>query len=199
MVSITHCLEEASPLPSASTGRDLPGADASVGNASAPLDPSSRCNAACLASRHCQSMPCIKGRMRSETMFQWSLDGGLSVITNFGLWKSYGGIISDSCSNRGEELSPKRRGKPTWQVRSSPGCWVQTVWSWKPLSWTGARGSSLASSISLVAMSNRMGCCIAIGSTLLISERLTKRSQDEVTLSSDSAWEPAMCHTFRCM
>ena len=39
----------------------------------------------------------------------------------------------------------------------------------------------------------------AIGSTLLTSERLTKRSQDEVTLSSDSVWEPAMCHTFRRM
>ena len=46
-------------------------------------------------------------------MFQWSLDGGLRVITNFGLWKSSWGIISDSYSNRGEELSLKRRGKAT--------------------------------------------------------------------------------------
>ena len=199
MVSITRCLEESSPLPSASTGRDFPGVDASVGDASAPSYPSSRCNAACLASRRCWSVPCIKGRTRSETMFQWSLDGGLRVIANFGLWKSSWGIISDSYSNRGEELLPKRRGKPTQRVRSSPGCWVQTVWSLKPLSWTGAGGSSLAISISLVATSNRTGCCIATGSTLLISERLTKRSQDEVTLSSDSVWEPAMCHTFRRM
>ena len=113
MVSIARCLEEASLLPPASTGRDLPGADASVGDASAPSDSPSRRNAACLASHCCQSVPCIKGRMRSEAMFQWSLDGGLRVIANFRLWKSSWGIISDSYSNRGEELSPKRWGKPT--------------------------------------------------------------------------------------
>ena len=138
IVSITHCLDEASPLSSASTRRDLPGADASVRDTSAPSDPSSRPKAVCLASRRCRSLPCIKGRMRSESVFQWSSDGGLRVITNFGLWKSSGGIISESYSNRGEELLPKRWGKPTRRVRSSLGCWIQTVWSLKPLSWTGA-------------------------------------------------------------
>ena len=83
VLSITHCLGKASPLPSASTGRDFSGADASVGDASAPSDPSSRHNAACLASHSCWSMLCVKGRMRSETMFQWSLDGGLRVIATF--------------------------------------------------------------------------------------------------------------------
>ena len=51
----------------------------------------------------------------------------------------------------------------------------------------------------LEATSNKMGCCTTTGSTLLISERPTKRSQDEASLSSDSAWELAMCHTCRCM
>ena len=111
IVSITHCWDEASLLSSASIGRDSPGADSSVGDTSASSNPSSRCNTACLASCCCRSWPCIKGRTRSEAVFQWSLDGGLRVIANFGLWKSSGGIISESYSNRGEELSLKRWGQ----------------------------------------------------------------------------------------
>ena len=89
VVSITCCLgrtlppEGTSLLPSASTLRDFPGADTSIGDASAPSDLSSCCSATCLASRRCQSVPCIKGRMRSETMFQWSLDGGLRFTAIF--------------------------------------------------------------------------------------------------------------------
>ena len=196
---MTHCRDEASWLSSAFLGRDSLGTDTSIGDTSTPSDPSSRRNTACLASHRSQSWSCTTGRTRSEAVFQWSLDGGLRVITNFGLWKSSGGIISGTYSNRGEELSPRRRGKPTRQVRSSPGCWVQMVWSLKPLSWAGAGGSSLTSSISLLAMSNRTGCCRATGSMLLTSERLTKRSRDEVILSSDSVWEPALCHSFKRM
>ena len=197
VMSITHCRDEASRLSSAFLGRDSPGADTADGDTSTPSDPSSRCNTACLASRRSQSWSCITGGRRSEAVFQWSLDGGLRVIANFGLWKSSGGIISETYSNRGEELSPRRWGKPTWRVRSSPGCWVQMVWSLKPLSWAGAGGSSLTSSISLLAMSNRTGCCRATRSTLLTSEGLTKRSRDEVILPSDSVWEPALCHSFK--
>ena len=110
IVSITHCWDEASVLSSASIGRDSLGVDSTVGDTSAPSDPSSRRNAACLASCRSQSRSCITGRMRSEAVFQWSLDSGLRVIANFGLWKSSRGIISGSYSNRGEELSPKRQG-----------------------------------------------------------------------------------------
>ena len=199
IMSITRCRDEASWLSSAFLGRDSPGADTAGGDTSTPSDPSSRCNTTCLASRRSWSWSCTMGRTRSEAVFQWSLDGGLRVIANFRHWKSSGGIISGTYSNRGEELSPTRWGKPTRQVRSSPGCWVQIVWSLKPLSWAGAGGSSLTSSISLLAMSNRTGCCRATGSMLLISEGLTKRSQDEVILSSDSVWELALCHSFKCM
>ena len=199
IMSITRCWDEASRLSSAFLGRDLPGADTTIGDTSTPSDPSSRCNTACLASCCSWSWSCTTGRTRSEAVFQWSLDGGLRVITNFGLWKSSGGIISGTYSNRGEELSPKRWGKLTQQVRSSPGCWVQRVWSLKPLSWAGAGGSSLTSSISLLAMSNRMGCCRVTGRMLLTSEGLTKRSRDEVILSSDSVWEPTLCHSFKRM
>ena len=45
--------------------------------------------------------------MRSEVVFQWSLDGGLRVIANFGLWKSSIGIASGMNSNSGGELLPK--------------------------------------------------------------------------------------------
>ena len=177
----------------------LAGVDSAVGDTSAPADPTSRCNAACLASCHSRSWSCATGSTRSEAVFQWSLDGGLRVIANFGLWKSSVGITSGTYSNSGEEVSPKRWGRPTRQVRSPPGCWVQMVWSLKPMSWVGARSSSLTSSISLLATSNRTGCCRATGSTLLPSEVLTKRSQDEVILSSNSIWEPALCHSFKHM
>ena len=113
VMSITHCRDEASRLSSAFLGRDSLGADTSGGDTSTPSDPSSRCNTASLASRCSQSWSCTMGRMRSEAVFQWSLDGGLRVITNFGPWKSSGGIISGTYSNRGEELSPTRWGKPT--------------------------------------------------------------------------------------
>ena len=199
IMSITGCRDKSSWLSSAFLGRGSPGADTSVGDTSTPSNPSSRHNTACLASHYSQSWSCTTGRTRSEAVFQWSLDGGLRVISNFGLWKSSGGIISGTYFNRGKELSPKRWGKPTRQVRSSPGCWVQMVWSLKPLSWAGAGGSSLTSSISLLATSNRTGCCRATRSMLLTSEGLTKRSWDEVILSSDSIWEPALCHSFKRM
>ena len=199
MMSITHCQDEASRLSSAFLGRDLLGADSSVGDTSTPFNPSSRHNTACLASCRSRSWSCTTGRMRSEAVFQWSLDGGLRVIANFRLWKSSGEIISGTYSNSGEELSPSRQGKPTRRVRSYPGCWLQRVWSLKPLSWAGAGGSSFTSSISLLARSNRMGCCRATRNTLLPSEGLTKRSRDEVILSSDSIREPALCHSFKRM
>ena len=53
-------------------------------------------------------------RMRFEAVFQWSLDSGLRVIANFGLWKSSVGIASGMNSNSSAELSPKSQGKPTW-------------------------------------------------------------------------------------
>ena len=114
IMSITRCRDESSQLSSAFLGRDLLGADTTVGDTSTPSDPSSRCNTACLASRRSRSWSCITGRTRSEAVFQWSLDGGLRVIANFRLWKSSGGIISGTYSYRGEKLSPRRWGKLTW-------------------------------------------------------------------------------------
>ena len=119
IVSITRCLGRTLPpggaslLPSASTWRDFPGADTSIGDASAPSDLSSCCSATCLASRRCQSVPCIKGRMRSETMFQWSLDSGLRFTTIFWPCVSSWGILSSSYSNMGEMASPKKWGNAT--------------------------------------------------------------------------------------
>ena len=113
VMSITRCWDEASQLSSAFLGRDSPGVDTAVGDTSTPSDPTSRRNTACLASRRSRSWSCITGRTRSEAVFQWSLDSGLRVITNFGLWKSSRGVISGTYSNRGEELSPRRWGKPT--------------------------------------------------------------------------------------
>ena len=89
IVSITRCLGRTlppggvSPLPSAFTWRDFTGTDTSIGDTSAPQTSPPDVVSACLASRRCQSVPCIKGRMRSETMFQWSLDGGLRFTAIF--------------------------------------------------------------------------------------------------------------------
>ena len=94
VISITHCGDEASLLSSAFLGRDLLGEDSSVGGTSTTSDSSSRHNATCLASRHSQNWSWAVVRMRSEAVFQWSLDGGLRVITNFELWKSSVGIAS---------------------------------------------------------------------------------------------------------
>ena len=63
------------------------------------------------ASRHCQSVPCIKGRMRSETMFQWLLDSGLRFTAIFWPYVSSWGILSGSYSNMGEVASTKEIGK----------------------------------------------------------------------------------------
>ena len=141
----------------------------------------------------------VIGRTRSEVTFQWSSDGGTSIIAIFGLWKRSRGISSVVYSNSGMELSPNSRGKPTRGISSPPGCQLQRVWSLKPLSWAEASGSSLTSNIALLATSNRTGCCSAIGTTQLASEGFTNRSLEEVILSSDVDWEPALCHSFRRM
>ena len=199
MISSTHCWDEAPLLALDFIGRASLGADLSAGGTSTASGTSSRRDTACLASLHSRNWSWAVGRMRSEATFQWFLDGGLRVIAIFGLWKKSVGISSGVYSNNGAEVSLKSQGKPTWQISSPPGCPLQRVWSRKPLSWTGAGGSLLTSNISLLATSNRTGCCSAIGITLLTSDGFTNRSLEEVILSSNADWEPALCHSFKCM
>ena len=199
VISNTCCGDKAPLLASDFTGRASLGADSSAGSTSTASGASLRCDAACLASLHSQNWSWAIERTRSEAVFQWSLDGGLRVIAIFGLWKRSVGISSGVYSNSGVELLLKSQGKPTWRISSPPGCRLQRVWSLKHLSWTGAGGSSLTSNISLLATSNSMGCCSAVGITLFTSDGFTNRSLEEVILSSDADWEPTLCHSFKRM
>ena len=109
MISNTRCGDKASLLSSDFMGRDLLGADSSVGGTSTASGSSSRPDAACLASHHSQNWSWAIERTRSEAVFQWSLDGGLRVIAIFRLWKRPVGISSGMYSNSGTELSPKTK------------------------------------------------------------------------------------------
>ena len=114
VISNTRCGDEASLLSLGLIGEDSLGADLSARGTSTTSGSSLRHNATCLASCHSWNCSWAVVRMRSEAVFQWSLDGGLRVIANFGLWKSSVGIASGMNSNSGVELSPKSQGKPTW-------------------------------------------------------------------------------------
>ena len=111
VISNTRCGDEASLLSLAFIRRDSLGADSSVGGTSITTGSSSRHNTACLASCCSRNWSWAIVRMRSEAVFQWSLDGGLRVITNFGLWKRSVGIAYGTYSNSSAELSPKKSRK----------------------------------------------------------------------------------------
>ena len=132
-------------------------------------------------------------------MFQWSGEGGLRPSTLFWPCLRPWGNFSDSYSSRDEVPSPRKCGKGILRASPPPGCWVQTVWSLKPLKKKGDIGSPVSSTASLDITSNKMGCCTTTGITSLISEMLTNRRCDAVNLSPNSLSEPAECHTFKCM
>ena len=188
----------ATPLPPASGWGDHPGVGASVGDTFAPSDLPFRPWTAHLASCHRLDSSNDKGRMRSKAMFQWSVEGGLRLSALFWPCLRLWGNFSDSYSSRDELLSPRKQGKVIWWANSPPGCWLQTVWSLKPLKERGDIGSPMSPMVSLDATSNKTGCCTTAGITSLISEMFTNRRHDAVHLSSDSSSEPAECHTFNC-
>ena len=98
-------------------------------------------------------------------MFQWSVERGLRPSTLFWPCLRPWGNFSDSYLSRNEMLSPRKQGKGTLQANTPPGCWVQMVWSLKPLKERGDIGSPVSSTASLDATSNRMGCCTTTGIT----------------------------------
>ena len=178
-------------LPPATTWGAFPGAGASFGDTSAPSDSPSRSCSAHLASCHRLIISTVKGNMRSEVMFQWSPEGGLRFIAILdpciGPWGNFSGLYS----SMDVVASPRKWGKVTWRNNSPPDCWVHMVWSLKPLKERGAMGSPVLVMVSLVATSNKMGCCATTGITSLILETLTNIRCDKLSLSADSTLEPA--------
>ena len=94
-------------LPALGPG-DPPEVCASTRDAIAPFDLTSRDWAACLAAHHCQESCSIQGKTTSETMFQWSSEGGWRLIAIIGPCIRPRGNFSNSYSIRDELLSPKK-------------------------------------------------------------------------------------------
>ena len=175
--------------------------DSSGWDASASFDSSSWVWSNFWASHFCQDFFNLEGKIWSETTLQWSFAGGWKFIPIFGFCTRSIGKFSSSYTSKDELISPKRWGKATWWIMSSPGGCVWRVWSLNPLRERGDTGSSPPPTIvSLDAKSSKMGCQTATGRMPLISDsHLTNRRRGPSNLLSDSSSEAAECHSFKCM
>ena len=101
------------PLSPATTQEAFSGAGTSFGDASAPADSPSGSWSAHLASRRRLHVSIVKVSMRSKSMFQCSLEGGLRFIDILGPCSRLGRNFSCSYSSMGAVASPRRWGKAT--------------------------------------------------------------------------------------
>ena len=84
------------------------GTGVSLGDSSAPTDSRSGSVAALLASSCCQFVSIVMVSMRSDSMFQCNLEGGLRDIAILGPCRMLGGSFSGSYTSMGVATSPRR-------------------------------------------------------------------------------------------
>ena len=84
------------------------GTGVSLGDSSAPVDSCSGSGAALLALSHRQFVSIVMVSMRSDSMFQCKLEGGLRDIAILGPCCMLGGNFSSSYTSMGVVTSPRR-------------------------------------------------------------------------------------------